>query len=292
MLNMKTIFVTGATGNQGGAVVTSLIRDGFKIKALTRTIDSSKAQVLQKKNIELVKGDLNDLTTFRNHLKGVDGIFSVQSFENGIEMEIRQGMDLANLAKEYGVTHFLYSSVAGADMNTGIPHFDSKYKIENHIKQLGLPFTIIRANSLFENFLIPQVKSRILKGKLASPINKNKSQQFIGAVDIGEISADIFLNREKYLGKTITIGSEEMDMQQVATTFSEMLGREISYQKFPMLIARIVMGKDLYKMFKWINENDAIFIKELELFKKEYPNLTSFEQWIRLNFKNNQRKTK
>jgi uncharacterized protein YbjT (DUF2867 family) len=211
----------------------------------------------------------------------------VQTFENGIEKEMKQGIGLANLAKEYGVNHFLYSSVAGADLNTGIPHFDSKYKIENYIKQSGLPYTIIRANSLFENFLIPEVRSRILKGKLASPINKNKTQQFISAVDIGEISADIFLDKDRYLGKTITIGSEEMDMQQVATIFSEVLGKEINYQKFPLLIARFVMGKDLYKMFKWINENDAIFLKDLELFKKENPDLISLKQWVKINFNNN-----
>ena len=284
---MKTIFVTGATGNQGGAVAASLIKNGFTIKVLTRNVDSVKAQNLQKLNVELIKGDLNDLNTYRNHLKDVDGIFSVQTFENGIDKEIKQGIDLSNLAKEYGVNHFLYSSVAGADLNTGIPHFESKYKIENYIKQLGLPYTIIRPNSLFENFLIPQVRNRILKGKLSSPINRIKTQQFISAVDIGEISADIFLNKDRYLGKTITIGSEEMDMQQVAATFSEVLGKEISYQKFPMLIVRFVMGKDFYNMFKWINENDAVFIKDLELFKKENPNLLSLKQWIKINFKNN-----
>lgn len=193
---------------------------------------------------------------------------------------------MANLAKEYGANHFLYSSVAGADLDTGIPHFESKFIIENHIKKLGLPYTIIRPNSLFENFLIPEVKIRILKGKLTTPINKNKTQQFISAVDIGKISATIFLNKDKYLGKTITIGSEEMDMQQIEATFSEVLGKKISYQKFPMLIARVVMGKNLYKMFKWINENDAIFMKDLEQLKKN-PNLTRLKQWIKLNFKNN-----
>lgn len=284
---MKTIFVTGATGNQGGAVVASLIKNGFNVRALTRKTDSAKAQKLQKLNVELVKGDLNEVITYRNHLKDIDGIFSVQTFENGIEKEIKQGIDLANLAKEYGVNHFLYSSVAGADLNTGIPHFDSKFKIENHIKQLGLPYTIIRPNSLFENFLIPQVRSRILKGTLASPINNTKTQQFLSAIDIGEISADIFLNKEKYLGKTITIGSEEMNMQQVSKKFSQVLSKEISYQKLPMFITRIIMGKNLYKMFKWINENDAIFMKDLEVFKKENPNLTSLKQWIKLNFKNN-----
>lgn len=284
---MKTILVTGATGNQGGAVAASLLNIGFRVKLLTRRPESVKAQNLQHQNAEWVKGDLDDLSTFRSHLKDVDGIFSVQTFVNGVDKEIKQGVGLANLAKEYGINHFLYSSVAGADLNTGIPHFDSKYKIENHIRQLGLPFTIIRANSLFENFLIPEVSSRIRKGKLSSPINKNKTQQFISAIDIGKISADIFLNKDKYVGTTITIGSEEMDMQQVAKTFSDVLGKKISYQKFPLFIARFVMGKDLYKMFKWINENDAIFMKDIGSFKKENPDLTSLAHWIEINFGSN-----
>jgi len=289
---MKTIFVTGATGNQGGAVVTSLIKNGFKVKVLTRKTDSVKAQNLQKQDVEVVKGDLNDLNSFRHHVKDIAGIFSVQTFQSGIEQEIKQGIDLANLAKDSGVSHFLYSSVAGADFNTGIPHFDSKLIIENHIKQLGLPYTIIRPTSFFENFLIPQVRNGILKGKLSSPININTKQQFISTIDIGEISADIFLNKDKYLLKTITIASEDMDMQQVAETFSKVLGKEISYQKFPMLITRVVMGKKLYKMFKWINENDGTFINNLEMFKNENPNLTSLEHWINLNFKTTKYQTK
>jgi len=281
---LKTIFVTGATGNQGGAVAASLLKNGFKVKLLTRNTDSVKAQHLKNQHAELVKGDLNDLNSFRDHLQDIYGVFSVQTFGNGIETEIKQGMNLANLAKEYGVDHFLYSSVSGANLETGVPHFDSKYKIENHIKQLDLPYTIIRPVSFFENFLIPEVRSRILKGKLASPVNKNKVQQFISTVDIGEISSGIFLNKDRYLGKTITIGSEEMDMQQVATTFSQVLGKEIKYQKLPLFIVRLIMGKNLYKMFKWINKNDPIFIKDLESFKKEYPGLTRLKQWVTINF--------
>jgi uncharacterized protein YbjT (DUF2867 family) len=285
MQNSTTIFVTGATGNQGGAVAKSLINNGFRVKALTRNLNSPHAQNLKKLHAEIIQGDLNNTDTFRNHIKDVDGIFSVQTFKNGTDKEIQQGIALANLAKEFHVKHFLYSSVIGADLNTGIPHWESKFKIENHIRQINLPHTIIRPSSLFENFLIPQVKSRIIKGKLASPVNKNVVQQFISSKDIGEISAAIFMQPDKHLGSTITIASEEMDMQMVANIFSEVLGKEIKYQKLPMLITRLVMGKDLYKMFKWINENDAVFLKDIDTFKKEYPNLTELKQWIQLNFK-------
>ncbi len=282
---MQTIFVTGATGNQGGAVASHLIKNGYHVKALTRNTDSAKAQNLQKLNVELIKGDLNNLNSFREHLKDVDGIFSVQAIGKGIDVEIKQGTDLANLAKEYGVNHLLYSSVTGADLNTGIPHFDSKFKIENHIRQTDLPFTIIRPASFFENFLIPQVKNRILKGKLASPVNKDKIQQLISTDDIGSLSVDIFQNRDKYLGKTLTIASEEMDTQQIANTFTQVLGKQVDYQKLPMLLVRLLMGKGLYKMFKYINENDAVFLKDLQQFKIEHPQLTTLKQWIKQNFK-------
>ena len=161
MINNKTIFVTGGTGKQGGAVASNLALKGFTVKVLTRNTTSAKAQILKKLNIQLVKGDLNNVDTYREHLKDVYGIFSVQTFENGIEKEIKQGIALATLAKEFGVMHFLYSSVVGAQLNTGVPHIDSKFKIEKYIRQLGLHFTIIRPTSLSENFLLPQVKNGI-----------------------------------------------------------------------------------------------------------------------------------
>jgi uncharacterized protein YbjT (DUF2867 family) len=284
MLNSKTIFVTGATGNQGGAVVRSLINNGFKVKALTRNPSSVSAQTLGKLQAEIVKGDLNNTDTFHNHIRDVDGIFAVLTYENGVDKEIQQGMNLANLAKEYGIKHFLYSSVIGADLNTGIPHWESKFKIENHIKQINLPHTIIRPVSLFENFLIPQVKSRIVKGKLASPVNKDVIQQFISSKDIGEISTEIFMKPGQYLERTLTIAAEEMDMKGVAAIFSEALGKEIKYQKLPNLITRLVMGKDHYKMFKWVNEHDAVFLKDLVAFRKEYPDLTGLKHWIESHF--------
>lgn len=285
MQNSATIFVTGATGNQGGAVARSLINNGFKVRALTRNSSSVPAQDLKNLHGEIVQGDLNNTGTFRDHIKDVEGIFSVLTNENGIDKEIKQGINLANLAKEYGVKHFVYSSVTGADQNTGIPHWESKFKIENHIRQINLPYTIVRPASLFENFLIPQVKSRILKGKLASPVNKDVVQQFISSKDIGEISADIFMKPDKYSGRIVTIAAEEMDMETVAGVFSEVLRKEIKYQKLPGLITRLVMGKDLYKMFKWVNENNAVFLKDLDAFKKEYPHLTGLREWIQLNFK-------
>jgi uncharacterized protein YbjT (DUF2867 family) len=189
------------------------------------------------------------------------------------------------MAKEYNVRHFLYTSVAGADLHTGIPHWESKAEIEDCIKKLGISYTIIRPTSLYENFLFPEVKNRLVKGKLVSPIDKNIVQQFIASEDIGRISAKIFLNPDQYASQTITLAAEQLDSIEVARILSETLGKEIKYQKLPAIITRLVMGKKLYKMFEWINENSGVFIKDMQEVKKEFPNLMSLKQWIQLHFK-------
>ena len=285
MTNNKTIFVTGGTGNQGGAVARSLLQQGFTVKVLTRNTNSAKAQNLKKLNIELVQGDLNIASTYRKYLKDVYGIFSVQTFEDGIKKEINQGITLATIGKEFGVKHFLYSSVFGAQLNTGVPHMDSKLEIENHIRQTGLPFTIIRPTSLYENFLIPQVKNGILKGKLVQPINKDTIQQYIAAEDIGKAAAKIFLNSNEYFGKTIPLAAEQLSTYEVANAFTKVLNKKIEYKKLPIIITRLFLGKDLYKMFKWMNEKSVFQIKDVESTKKEFLSLLSLENWIAMNFK-------
>ncbi len=291
MTNNKIIFVTGGTGNQGGAVARNLLQQGFTVKVLTRNTNSPKTQNLKKLNIELINGDLNNADTFQRHLKDVYGIFSVQSFENGVEKEISQGISLATLGKEYGVNHFLYSSVFGADQNTGVPHMDSKFKVENYIKQIGLPFTIIRPTSLYENFLIPQVKKEILKGKLVQPINRETVQQYLAAEDIGKAAAKIFQNTDTYLGKTIPLATEQLSTQEVADFFSDVLNKKIIYQKLPVLITRLFLGNGLYKMFKWMNEKSVFQMENVALTRKEFPNQLSLKSWIEMNFKSSFQKT-
>jgi uncharacterized protein YbjT (DUF2867 family) len=61
-----------------------------------------------------------------------------------MEEEVRQGVMLADAAKQAGVSHYVYTSVGSAHRHTGIPHFESKWKVEQHIETVGLPATILR----------------------------------------------------------------------------------------------------------------------------------------------------
>lgn len=285
MQTAKTIFVTGATGNQGGAVVRDLLKNGYQLKVLIRNTGSKASRSLAKMNVEIIEGNLDVPESYQHHLKDVDGVFCNLSFKDGMEKEIQQGINLVNFSKKNNVKHFLYSSVIGCDLKTGIPHWESKFKIEKHIKSTGINYTIIRPSSLYENLLIPQVKSSILKGKLVLPSFKNKVQQFISSEDIGKISTIIFSDPPKYSGKILTLAAEEMDGEQMSILFSEVLGKEIKFQQLPMIIVRLFMGKKLATMFRWINNNDAIFVKDLDGLRNEFQGMLSLKEWISINFK-------
>src|SRR3954466_12840931 len=109
--NQKIIFVAGATGKQGSAVTNSLLRKGFRVKALARSAASPQAEALKNTGAEIVEGDLNNPASFSEHLSNAAGIFCVLTFKHGTEVEIKQGFQLADLAKKHHVPHFVYSSV-------------------------------------------------------------------------------------------------------------------------------------------------------------------------------------
>lgn len=288
MAASKLIFVTGGTGKQGGAVARNLVKNGFDVKVLTRNPESPNAKALQDLGVRLVKGNLDDVESFRQHLRDVYGIFSVQTFEKGVKKEIEQGKKLADLAEQFGVRHFIYSSVAGADRGTGIPHFESKNIIEKYIKELDLPYTILRPASLYENFLMPQVKEGILKGKFVQPVNREVVMPYLSSEDVGKAALKAFQNPEFYLNKTLTLASETLSTQEVVDLFAAELNMPMQYKKLPWFISRIFLGKTVYQMFEYLNQGNLLAQPEEISGKNDFPEMQDFRTWINLNFKNNE----
>jgi len=140
--------VVGATGKQGGAVARSLLNRGFRVRGLTRNPHKPEAQALAEQGAEVVQGDMDDRSDMDRVLEGTYGVFSVQNFwETGYDREVQQGKMVADAARAAGVAHFVYSSVGSAHRKTGIPHFESKWEVEEHVREIGLPFTIFRPPS-------------------------------------------------------------------------------------------------------------------------------------------------
>jgi len=255
---------------------------GWKLRALTRDSTSAAAQELARKGIEVVKGDLEEPTSLDRATCGVYGVYSVQDFwAVGAKREVQQGKNLADAARKAGVDHFVYSSVGGAERNSGIDHWESKWKVEKHIRELGLPATILRPAAFMENYYIDQVEIGILKGKLMDPIRADKPYQTIATDDIGAFAALAFERPKDFVGIELEIAGSELTNPQAAEVFSRVLGKEVKFRKLPMPMVRFVLGKEFYQMFRWFNESG--FKADIEGLRRRYPEvrLQTLEEWLR-----------
>jgi uncharacterized protein YbjT (DUF2867 family) len=278
----KTVLITGATGRQGGAVIRHMLPKGWGLRALTRQCSSYAAERLARQGVELVRGDLEDPASLECATRGVYGVFSVQDFwAVGAKREVQQGKNLAEAAKKAGVEHFVYSSVGGAERNSGIDHWESKWEIEKHIRKLGLPATMLRPVAFMENYYIDQVEIGILKGKLMDPIRGDKPYQTIATDDIGAFVALAFEKPAELVGLELEIAGSELTNPETAETFSRVLGRPVKFQQLPMPLVRVVLGKEFYRMFRWLNQQG--FKAEIKELRRRYPEvgLQTLEQWLR-----------
>lgn len=248
----RVVLVTGVTGKQGGAVARHLLDGGWTVRGLTRRPDSRRAQELAMLGVEIVQGDLEDADSVEAAVSGVWGVFAVQTMaEAGVEGEIQQGQRLAEIARSQGVEHFVYSSVGSAQHKTGIPHFESKWQIEQTVRALRFPsYTILRPVFFMENLLSPSM----LQGDvLVSPLAPTTVLQMIAVDDIGKFGALAFEQARRLNGEEIDIAGDASTMPAAAEALGQALGRQIDYVRSPMEQMRQA-NPDMATMFEWFEE--------------------------------------
>jgi uncharacterized protein YbjT (DUF2867 family) len=275
----KTILVIGITGQQGGAMARQLLAksaEGWRVRGLVRDLDKPAAKAFQTQGVELVVGDLDDRASLDRAVRGAYGVYSVQTVVGLPEVEIRQGNDLADAAKAAGVQHFVYASVGGADRNTGNPHFDSKWVIEEHIRAIGLPATILRPVFFMDNFnwLRPVILSGIVAPMALRPQTR---LQLIAVDDIAGMAALAFAQPQQFIGKALEIAGDELTFPQIAEVFTRVVGRPIRYA--PELAQRWGEGDDGAKLNRWFDEKG--FKADIPALRAIYPALMDFETFLR-----------
>jgi uncharacterized protein YbjT (DUF2867 family) len=280
----KKILVTGATGRQGGAILRHLLRYGQSVRALTR--HPQGAEDLIALGVEVVEGDLTDKLSIEKALDGITKMFLVTTpYEAGVEAEIRQGFDGADAAKAAGVEHLVYSSVGSAHRHTGIPHFDSKWKIEQHIRELGLNATILRPVFFMDNFENPLMIASLRKGILALPIRANRKLAMIAVDDIGEFGAQAFLHPEKFVGEGIELAGDELTFPEAMARLTQIAGKAVSYQVLPREGSDKLFGREAALMYKWFDEvgynpDIAGLLKKYGVNLMKFTDYLTSAQWV------------
>ncbi|KAI8626089.1 NAD(P)-binding protein [Xylariaceae sp. FL1651] len=297
------ILVTGATGKQGGAVVNALLKQNFEdftILALTRNVSGSKAQNLAAKSesIKLVQGDLNDVPSLFKEAQKVAGqpiwgVFSVQvSMGKGVtsESETRQGKELIDGSIKAGIQYFVYSSVerggdeASWDSQTPIPHFQSKYHIEQHLRDMtgpgkageSLGWTILRPVTFMDN-LTPSFQTKVFMAAMRNWLG-NKPVQWIATSDIGVFAAKAFTNPKSWNRKAVGLAGDELSFDELDHSFLNTTGSPVPVTYWFFGSALTFMIAEVQLMIGWFASHG--YHADIRTRRAEHPRLLTMEQWL------------
>jgi uncharacterized protein YbjT (DUF2867 family) len=243
----RLVVVTGATGRQGGAV-----------RALTRQPESARARRLAELGAEVVRADMGSPDDLAAAFRGAYGAYSVQNYMiSGIEAEITQGKHVADAARDVGVAHLVYGSGGTGAAGTGVGSWESKLEIEAHMRQLGIPVTVLRPMAFMElmtdKSFYPPVSVWHLMPAL---MGEDRPVGWISTDDLGRIAAHAFADPETFIGADLSLTSDVQSVAQCRKLWREAKGR--APRRFPMPVWAFerFTGRDLTGMWRWLRTGE------------------------------------
>lgn len=273
--------VTGATGQQGGAVAQALLKRGHRVRALVRDPNSKGAVGLKAQGAEIAVANFEDRDALVQAAAGADSVYMMTTpFEGGIDAEIRQGFTLADAFSQANVGHLVFGSVGSADRDTGIPHFDSKYDVEKHIATLNIPYTISAPVYFMDNHLYPHALEALREGKLADALPADRLLQKISVSNIGEFVAVLIERRESVFGQRYEIAGDELSGEQCAAALSQATGKNIRYEAFSPDTFR-PDNEDMALMYEWFARDR--YVADIKALRRDFPEVRwlRFDEWAR-----------
>ncbi|GAB4106301.1 NmrA/HSCARG family protein [Micromonospora taraxaci] len=278
----KTVLVLGATGKQGGSTARHLLRRGWSVRAFVRDPNAAKARALADLGATLAVGDLEDAESVRQAMKDAYGVFSIQTpmSEHGVEGEERHGKTCADAAKEFGVQHYVHSSVGGAERPEGINWRLSKLAIEQRIVENGLPFTFLRPSYFMENLNHDMSPLVLVDGELVfrRGLGPTNTLQMISGPDIGYFAADAFDNPKRHIGAKIELAGDEVTGDELAAAFGRHTGLPARFESVPLdqLHEEGLVWQSI--SYRWLN--GIGYHADIPALRAQFPGLLTLDQWL------------
>lgn len=265
----KTILVTGATGNQGHAVCRALLEDGHRVRGMTRDPGKVTAVELEQVGVEMVEGDFREPDTLRRAASDVDAVFLMCTpYEDGPEAEVRMATGAIDALAAAGVPFVVYSSVASADRQTGVPSFDSKALIERHLRASGLRHAVVAPVFFRDNLFAPWLAAGLVEGNLVLPLPPHKGLQTVSVPEIGRFVAMVVADPDRFQGDRIDLASDETTPVEMAAALARVTGRTIDHYQPPIDDVRRDDPAEA-AMFTWLER--VGFDVDMESLRRRFP---------------------
>ena len=296
------ITIVGVLGKQGRSAAHTLLQSGrYRVRGITRRVDSPDALSLAEQGAELVSLPLNlgYKKEFVEAFRGSDGVFMMTpGIAPPLTHEMELGKQLADAAVEAGVKQIIFSSLENADKITGgkkfAPHFTDKAEIEQYIRTLPVTSSFICMAFFYTNlmeFYTPYLDGDTLVFPIYLP--EDFRAPFVDPLSAtGPAVLEIFSNPGQYAGKSLPIIGDIISPREMVDTFVRITGRKAVYSSaftrenflhhFPEFSSNELLVREILGMAEYAVEY-GYFSKDRDLLwsRQTNPNSLSWEQFLR-----------
>ncbi|MDX3850192.1 NmrA/HSCARG family protein [Streptomyces sp. AK02-01A] len=271
------IAVLGATGGQGGAVVSALLDEGRSVRAVVRDPGDARARALESAGAEVVAGDLSDAASLARAFRGASAAFAVTTpFGAGLEAEMAQGVAIVEAAARSALPHLVMASVASADQHTGIPHFETKARTEEVLAASGVPATVVAPTYFFDNAL--GALQEIAQGQMTLALPAGTPLQQVARRDLGRVVAAVVADPDRWIGQRVEVAGDDPTPAQMARAIGAAAGGPVTLRQISLEALRR-MNPDMGAMYTFLTESG--YSVDMEALRANFPDIPwiSFPDW-------------
>ena len=237
---MKKVLVAGATGYLGRFVVQEFKKQGYWIRALTRS--ASKLEGLNEYIDEKFIGEIADVNSLAGVCKDIDIVFSsigiTKQKDNLTYMDVdyQGNKNLLDEAKKNNISKFIYVSVFNAEKMKNLKGIKAKIKFEKELKKPGLDYTIVYPNGFFSDMKEYLKMAEDGKGQVFGSGNYR-----INPIH-GEDLAEVCVNAATTEDKEIKVGGPDILTHNAIFEIAfNSLGKKAKISKTPIWVRDILI---------------------------------------------------
>ncbi|HEX6574422.1 MAG TPA: SDR family oxidoreductase [Gemmatimonadaceae bacterium] len=286
------ILVAGATGRLGAEIVRRLREKGKEVRGLVRaTSDPGKIQALRNLGAAPFTGNLRDAASLEGACQGVKTVISTvstittpQAGDSFQDTDAAGTISLIEAAKKAGADHFVFVSF-DASRFPDTPLTDAKKKVENHLKQGGIDYTILQPPPFMEIWLGPMLFGDPRSGQVKVFGSGEGRVPYVSLHDVAEVAVRA-ATQPSARNKTIVFsGPQAISQREAVKMFEEAMGQPLTVTAVPQeaLEAQWKMSDNPFeKTFAGLMLGVAKLDEDVQPLSEEYAfEMSTVRDWTR-----------
>ena len=255
------ILVTGASGQLGRLVITSLLEKTAASNIIAAVRNPEKVADLAEKGVQVRQADYNDVASLVTAMQDVEKVLLISSSEVG--QRTAQHSNVINAAQQAGVSLLAYTSILNADSSPLILA-QEHVATEKLLAESGVPYVLLRNGWYSENYTMGVATALQYgvvgcagDGKLATAARADYAA-----------AAAAVLVKDGQAGKVYELaGDNAFTLSEYAAAISKVSGKTVAYQNVPEAeFTKILVGAGLPEGFAAILANSEIGASQGALF--------------------------